>query len=339
MLKRGWQFGIGCALAWLSVALLYAVASYPSAVHAFPTRVDGQTIAASWFNEIHDEVVAIETALLNGFQHDLKFTDATYDIGKSGATRPRDGFFSRNVVVGGTFTPTGNVVSDLLFTDATYDIGKSGATRPRDGFFSRNLTAGGVATVPSGLVGAPSVAVGAATVGLYSSGANALDFSTNSTKALGITSAQIINSPTQPRAVAYNSGTQAVGSGAQTILTLDSEVVDVGNMHSTSVNTSRLTVPTGGDGFYWITGRTVAAVSAAGTVRQLHLYQSGVDQQQFDITTGLNSGNGVFLVVNAGAQAVAGDYFELYMYQDTGGNLNAGGTITIRTQLTAVKLW
>jgi hypothetical protein len=32
---------------------------------------------------------------------DLKFIDATYDIGKSGATRPRDGFFSRNVTLGG----------------------------------------------------------------------------------------------------------------------------------------------------------------------------------------------------------------------------------------------
>ncbi len=31
---------------------------------------------------------------------DLKFTDATYDIGKSGATRPRDGFFSRGLGVG-----------------------------------------------------------------------------------------------------------------------------------------------------------------------------------------------------------------------------------------------
>lgn len=40
---------------------------------------------------------------------DLKFTDATYDIGKSGATRPRDGFFSRNVTVGGTLTPSGSV--------------------------------------------------------------------------------------------------------------------------------------------------------------------------------------------------------------------------------------
>lgn len=33
---------------------------------------------------------------------DLKFTDATYDIGKTGATRPRDGFFSRDLSVAGT---------------------------------------------------------------------------------------------------------------------------------------------------------------------------------------------------------------------------------------------
>lgn len=35
---------------------------------------------------------------------DLLFTDATYDIGKAGATRPRDIFASRNVTVGGTLT-------------------------------------------------------------------------------------------------------------------------------------------------------------------------------------------------------------------------------------------
>lgn len=35
---------------------------------------------------------------------DLLFTDATYDIGKSGATRPRDGFFSRHLTVGGDGT-------------------------------------------------------------------------------------------------------------------------------------------------------------------------------------------------------------------------------------------
>jgi hypothetical protein len=38
----------------------------------------------------------------NPITQDLLFTDNTYDIGKSGATRPRDVFASRNAVVGGT---------------------------------------------------------------------------------------------------------------------------------------------------------------------------------------------------------------------------------------------
>lgn len=42
---------------------------------------------------------------------DLLFTDATYDVGKSGATRPRDGFFSRNLSVGGLLTLIGGQIS------------------------------------------------------------------------------------------------------------------------------------------------------------------------------------------------------------------------------------
>lgn len=37
----------------------------------------------------------------------LTFTDATYDIGASGATRPRDLFLSRNATIGGTLGVTG----------------------------------------------------------------------------------------------------------------------------------------------------------------------------------------------------------------------------------------
>jgi hypothetical protein len=83
----------------------------------------------------------------------LIFTDATYDIGASGATRPRSLYLSANatlganLVVGGTTTLTGDIISDLLFTDATYDIGKTGATRPRDLFLSRNAVIGGTLDV------------------------------------------------------------------------------------------------------------------------------------------------------------------------------------------------
>ena len=96
----------------------------------------------------------------------LLFTDATYDIGASGATRPRDLFLSRNLTVGGTLTLTGGVnlngnvtvgdssadtltinstiTSNLIFTDNTYDIGASGATRPRTLYLAGNAIVGGV---------------------------------------------------------------------------------------------------------------------------------------------------------------------------------------------------
>ena len=51
---------------------------------------------------------------------DLKFTDASFDIGKSGATRPRDAFLSRDLVVGGAIT-------GVSLTGPTLALGTTGA--------------------------------------------------------------------------------------------------------------------------------------------------------------------------------------------------------------------
>lgn len=68
-----------------TVALLHAAASYPSSVKSFSTRTAGQTIASSWFNDLQDEVTAIEGGLLNGFQHALKpSSSAGQTLGTSG---------------------------------------------------------------------------------------------------------------------------------------------------------------------------------------------------------------------------------------------------------------
>jgi hypothetical protein len=49
---------------------------------------------------------------------DILLTDATYDIGKSGATRPRDLFVSRNAAIGGTLAVTGAVTLTVTLTVA-----------------------------------------------------------------------------------------------------------------------------------------------------------------------------------------------------------------------------
>jgi hypothetical protein len=109
----------------------------------------------------------------------LLFTDNSFDIGASGATRPRNLFLAGaatiggNLSVGGTLTLTGGVnlngnvtvgdssadtltinatiTSNLLFTDNTYDIGASGATRPRNLFLAGNATIGGATTMTGAL--------------------------------------------------------------------------------------------------------------------------------------------------------------------------------------------
>jgi hypothetical protein len=57
----------------------------------------------------------------------LIFTDATYDIGASGATRPRDLYLSRNAGVGGTLAVTGNATADsvIAVTRAAIESGGS----------------------------------------------------------------------------------------------------------------------------------------------------------------------------------------------------------------------
>lgn len=67
--------------------------------------LSGSTLAAG--------VTASSLTSVGTLAADLKFVDATYDIGKTGATRPRDGFFSRNLTTGGTVTTAGTVTATI----------------------------------------------------------------------------------------------------------------------------------------------------------------------------------------------------------------------------------
>lgn len=107
-------------------------------------------------------------------------------------------------------------------------------------------------------------------------------------------------------------------------LTFDSERVDVGAMHDTSTNTGRITVPTGGGGFYAIGGQIEFASNATGRRGiQIRLNGTTVIARQEEANLGANDHP---LTIATVYQLAAGDYLELMGYQNSGGNLNMQAT-------------
>ena len=120
---------------------------------------------------------------------------------------------------------------------------------------------------------------------------------------------------------AYNSGTVAVAASTETIVTLDSERSDSNGFHSTSSNTGRMTIPTGGAGRYSITGTVEWAASALGTLRRLSIRLNGTTYIAKDEITSIIN---VVLpqTVTTIYDLADADYVELIAFQDTAGSVN-----------------
>jgi hypothetical protein len=135
-----------------------------------------------------------------------------------------------------------------------------------------------------------------------------------------------------------------VANTTDVAVTWDTELFDVGGMHSTSSNTSRFTVPTGGDGLYLIT--TVVVFAANGTgLRRAQIRKNGAELVGLSGNTvmhGVTAAGDVGVPLTAIADLAAGDYLEVYAWQSSGGALNinsgAAGSRDL-SQAQIVKLW
>lgn len=124
----------------------------------------------------------------------------------------------------------------------------------------------------------------------------------------------------KPHCRVYNSAAQSIPDVTHTAITFDTERVDVGGLHSTVSNTSRITVPSGGDGWYSIGGGLeYAAVNTTG-IRQAEIKLNGstiIAIQQVPAANIVQQCN-----VSCFWQLAAGDYVELVAFQSSGGALN-----------------
>jgi hypothetical protein len=115
--------------------------------------------------------------------------------------------------------------------------------------------------------------------------------------------------------------TQSIANGTNTALTWDTEDFDTDGFHSTSSNTSRITIPSGKGGKYLFIGATMYAANATG-VRIAKLFKNGSELIQSEFNKG-DGTNFTAININAILDLVATDYVEFVTLQNSGGSLNA----------------
>jgi hypothetical protein len=123
-----------------------------------------------------------------------------------------------------------------------------------------------------------------------------------------------------PRAQLRQTVAQAIGSGAFTALTFDSEDYDNRNGHSTSSNTSRYTCQVAG--WYRLTGKIAFAGNTTGR-RASKWQKNGSDISASQVAAIATSASDVeHPAATIEVLLAVNDYVELLAFQESGGSLN-----------------
>jgi len=128
-----------------------------------------------------------------------------------------------------------------------------------------------------------------------------------------------VSVPRGIRARVYNSANIAITTATLTALTFNSERYDTDAFHSTVSNTSRLTIPF--DGYYRVTGTIAWAANATGS-RQARIVLNNTTILALVLYPVSHATEVSIMQVTADYFFTAGDYAELVVFQNSGGNLN-----------------
>jgi hypothetical protein len=152
-------------------------------------------------------------------------------------------------------------------------------------------------------------------------GANGTVLTADSAEATGLKWATPAAGLTFSGCSLYKSGAQSVSNGTFTALTFDAESYDTDTYHSTSTNTSRVTIPAGKAGKYLLHGTIGYSGSATG-LRNAAIYKNGSAVKYLVVTLGVGSSDNGRLSFAATLDLAVNDYVELYFYQASGGSLD-----------------
>jgi hypothetical protein len=130
----------------------------------------------------------------------------------------------------------------------------------------------------------------------------------------------ISTSPTFVGVSCTGTGLQTLSTATFTAITWDTEEFDTDGFHSTSSNTSRITIPSGKAGKYLFTSH-INLDSNSGTGRRINrFYKNGVSVDISFVEIPPASGAYVGALNSIILNLAVADYVEIYYYQTTGAN-------------------
>ena len=122
---------------------------------------------------------------------------------------------------------------------------------------------------------------------------------------------------------------QSISNATFTMANFGSENFDTNTFHNNSTNNSRMTIPSGKDGYYLVTCVIQFGSNDTG-FRAVILNKNGNDYQNLSWVDA-DSGNNIWTSGSTTVSCVATDYLEIEVYQNSGGALDvkAGSNFTI----------
>lgn len=180
-------------------------------------------------------------------------------------------------------------------------------------------------------------ATAADTVSKLTVGANGTVLTADSTAATGLKWATAASGSTFAGCRLFNSADQSIANATTTAVTFNSETYDTDAFHSTSSNTSRITIPAGKGGYYLFSAATRWPGGSTQGLRAQYLYKNGAEIWAGTFFAPTNSTVNETLIYTQIFSAVATDYFELFVYQSSGGNYDLQGS-SVRTTFQATYL-
>jgi len=165
-------------------------------------------------------------------------------------------------------------------------------------------------------------------------GTNGQVLTADSAEATGLKWATPASGSTYSGASVYNSAYISIPNNTDTVLTFNTENFDTNSYHSTSTNTSRLTVPAAGK--YLITVTIGFSNNATGYRYAIIKKNGSTNVSQVGINPTPSGTYDAQLSNSVVVDAAASDYFEVQVFQNSGGALNAGTLAPLPVTITSL---